>query len=145
MNRVKDNQKVSGQDLLQFCLQQSSKNGSVMDATRFRNELQMRFYGEDTKALFELGIAKKFYFLKAGNVLFLVNGRKMENDKEIKDEDLREFCRWCRFRGNVSEDVLVTCLCGHFHSFPDVMKQQLKRMVSLGLITVNKDKTYQIG
>ena len=50
-----------------------------MDATRFANELQMRFYGADTKALFEMGVLKRLYHLKAGNVFFFVNGRKQKS------------------------------------------------------------------
>lgn len=64
----------------------------------------------------------------------------------ITDTELRDFCKWYknRFGKTTDEEVLVTCMCGHFHSFPKAMKEQLRRMQSLGLITVNKDKTITI-
>lgn len=139
MNRITD------KTLYDFCTLYRQQFGQIQDATRFKNELHMRFYGEDTKELFALGLKKRLYHLKVGNLIFLVNRRITDNNmKEIPDDDLRAFCKWCRFKGRVSEEVLVTCMCGHFHSFPKAMKEQLRRMQSLGLITVNKDKTITI-
>ena len=73
-------------DLRQFCVELFEKNGSVMDATRFQNELHMRFYGTDTKELLILGLNKHLYHLKAGNLIFHVYKFK-KTIKEITHED----------------------------------------------------------
>ena len=65
---------------------------------------------------------------------------------EITDNDLREFCRWYRHHYGKREDaesVFVTCLCGHFHSYPKAMKEVVKRMRDLSLIA-EIDKTITI-
>ena len=62
---------------------------------------------------------------------------------EVRDNDLREFVRWYKGHYGQCEDtesVFVTCMCGHFHSYPKAMKEVLKRMVSLGLIKKDKEK-----
>ena len=61
----------------------------------------------------------------------------------ITYKELREFCKW--YKGHFRKDsdvesVFVTCMCGHFHSYPKAMKEVLKRMVSLGLIKKDKEK-----
>jgi hypothetical protein len=130
----------NGRELWNLCLELSRKHGMIMDVTRFLNELQLRFYRKDTSALFELGLRNKLYYTAKGNLFFLLKGCKTM----IEDIDLRKFCRWCRYRGKMSEEVLVTCMCGHFHSYPKAMRKELKRMQSLGLIIVNTDKTISI-
>ena len=54
----------------------------------------------------------------------------------FKDDDLREFCEWCKNHtgGLMEEGAFITCMCGHFHSFPKAMKAVLKQMLSLGLV-----------
>lgn len=62
---------------------------------------------------------------------------------EVRDNDLREFVRWHKRHYEKREDaesVFVTCMCGHFHSYPKAMKELLKRMQALGLITTNKER-----
>ncbi len=60
---------------------------------------------------------------------------------QISDTELRDFCKWYKDRNKKAideESVFITCMCGHFHSYPKAMKEQLKRMNVLGLITTNK-------
>ena len=66
----------TGRELWTLCLQLSMKYGAVMDAQRFRNELNLKFYGKDAKAIFELGLEKRLYYLSKGNLFFIVNARK---------------------------------------------------------------------
>ncbi|MBR0117057.1 MAG: hypothetical protein IJM04_07205 [Prevotella sp.] len=82
----KDNKKTKRRELWKFCLKLYEKYGSAMDATRFKNELHMRFYGEDTKELLVLGLNKHLYHLKAGNLIFHVYKFK-KTIKEITHED----------------------------------------------------------
>ena len=63
--------------------------------------------------------------------------------ERITDKELREFCKWYKnhFRKDSDvESVFVTCMCGHFHSYPKAMKDVMKRMQALRLITINKEK-----
>lgn len=60
---------------------------------------------------------------------------------QIPDNELRDFCKWNKDRLSKTteeESVFITCMCGHFHSYPKAMKEVLKRMQALGLITTNK-------
>ena len=62
--------------------------------------------------------------------------------KELKDNDLREFCDWYRQRFKrccTTASVFVTCMCGHFSSYEKAMRDALKRMQSLGLIIRHKN------
>lgn len=55
----------------------------------------------------------------------------------MTDQELQDFIIWHkgRFkRTEVPESVLLTCMCGAFHSYPRAMKHVLKRMSDLGLI-----------
>jgi hypothetical protein len=57
----------------------------------------------------------------------------------MTDIGLREFCKWYKSHFGKSKDVesvFLTCLCGHFHSYPKAMKEVLKRMQTLGLVTI---------
>lgn len=61
----------------------------------------------------------------------------------MSDNELREFCKWYKHHYGKHEDVesvFVTCLCGHFHSYPKAMKEVVKKMNALGLITTTKEK-----
>ena len=45
----------------------------------------------------------------------------MSNERTITDTDLVEFCKWyADFHGDtdIETSVIVTCLCGYFHTFP---------------------------
>lgn len=66
----------------------------------------------------------------------------------INDNDLREFVKWYKNHYGKREDaesVFVTCLCGHFHSYPKAMKEIVKRMADIGIIKKEKDKITMIG
>lgn len=55
----------------------------------------------------------------------------------MTDQELKDFIIWHkeRFkRTELPESVLITCMCGFFHSYPRAMQQVLKRMSALGLI-----------
>lgn len=61
---------------------------------------------------------------------------------EVKDCDLKDFAKWyARHYGRVevTESVFITCLCGRFHSYPKPMKEVLKRMQTLGLVTIKNN------
>ena len=65
---------------------------------------------------------------------------------EITDNDLKEFAKWYKNHFGKREDaesVFVTCLCGHFHSYPKAMMEVVKRMRDLSLIA-EIDKTITI-
>ena len=52
---------------------------------------------------------------------------------------LREFCKW--YAGNFGArpaacSVFVTCLCGHFHTYPKAASTILREMKGLGLVEV---------
>lgn len=56
-----------------------------------------------------------------------------------KIDNLRQFCQWFvhRFdKHDEDESVFLTCLCGHFHSYPQAMQELLKLMQKQGLISV---------
>lgn len=66
---------------------------------------------------------------------------------EITDNDLKAFCKWYEQRFKkccMVESVFVSCMCGHFHSHEQAMKEVLKRMLSLGLIVRHKNDTITI-
>ncbi len=67
---------------------------------------------------------------------------------EITDNDLREFVKWYKNHYGKREDmesVFVTCLCGHFHSYPKAMNEVVKRMADIGIIKKGKEKITIIG
>lgn len=61
----------------------------------------------------------------------------------MTDNDLYEFCQWYASHFGKQEDVesvFITCMCGHFHSYPKAMKEVLKQMVALGLVKKDNNK-----
>ena len=51
----------------------------------------------------------------------------MEID-EIIDSELQEFCQWYKEhygRSESFESAFITCLCGHYHTFPKQAKRIL--------------------
>lgn len=71
---------INNKELWLWCLDYFKQYGRVVDATRFRNDMQMRFYGADTKELFERGLARKLYDQKSGNIIFRIIHKRYERD-----------------------------------------------------------------
>lgn len=62
---------------------------------------------------------------------------------ETSDKELWEFCQWYKHHYGKREDVesvFITCMCGHFHSYPKAMKEVVKRMADIGIIKKEKDR-----
>ncbi len=69
----------------------------------------------------------------------------MVNMGNISDKDLRDFCKWYKDRFNKVADgkgVVITCLCGHFHTYTKRAKELLKRCESINLLAVNNDVVF---
>ena len=75
--------------------------------------------------------------------------RSSELLRTITDTDLVEFCKWyADFHGDtdIETSVIVTCLCGYFHTFPKAADKFLMRCKKLRLIVANGDKwNMQVG
>ena len=73
----------------------------------------------------------------------------MSNERTITDTDLVEFCKWyADFHGDtdIETSVIVTCLCGYFHTFPKAADKLLMRCKKSGLVVANGDTwNIQIG
>ena len=73
----------------------------------------------------------------------------MSNVRTITDTDLVEFCKWyADFHGDtdIETSVIVTCLCGYFHTFPKAADKLLMRCKKSGLVVANGDTwNIQIG
>lgn len=68
----------------------------------------------------------------------------MEID-EITDSELQEFCRWYKDhygRSESYESAMVTCLCGHYHTFPKEAKRILARLKGLDLLSQKGNIVY---
>ena len=66
---------VTNKELYDFCVFSRRERGKIQDATRFRNELRLRFYGEaDPTELFERCLERRFLKCDAGNVIIGVGG-----------------------------------------------------------------------
>lgn len=66
----------------------------------------------------------------------------MINERTITDTDLVEFCKWyADFHGDadIETTVIVTCLCGYFHTFPKAADKLLMRCKKLRLVVANGD------
>ena len=66
----------------------------------------------------------------------------MSNERTITDTDLVEFCKWyADFHGDtdIETSVIVTCLCGYFHTFPKAADKLLQRCKKLRLVVANGD------
>ena len=60
----------------------------------------------------------------------------------VVDKDLQDFCRWYKDhfgRAEDEKDVVVTCLCGHFHTYTKKAKELLGRCESLNLLAIKKN------
>ena len=62
--------------------------------------------------------------------------------KEVSDSELQEFCRWYKNhygRSESYESAFITCLCGHYHTYPKQAKKILERLTSMGLISQKRN------
>lgn len=67
------------------------------------------------------------------------------NIVEITDSELQEFCRWYKNhygRSESYESAMVTCLCGHYHTFPKEAKRILARLKGLDLLSQKRNIVY---
>lgn len=67
---------------------------------------------------------------------------KLDN---IQDSELVEFCQWYKSRygkGQTEPSVMITCLCGYFHTYPKQAIIELSRLNSLELISQKNNIVY---
>ena len=71
------NERVTNKVLYEFCAFYRQQFGKIHDATRFRNELGLRFYhqSKDSNGLFEQCIKEKYIRSDAGNIIIKVGGK----------------------------------------------------------------------
>lgn len=61
---------------------------------------------------------------------------------KTNDNDLIDFCNWfANFHGatNIKQSVIVTCLCGYFHTYTKNAEQLFKRCQKLNLVVITND------
>ena len=66
---------------------------------------------------------------------------KSELSESVLDSELQEFCKWFKWhydRTECYESTMITCLCGHFHTFPKQANLILARLAALDLVAVKK-------
>ena len=64
---------------------------------------------------------------------------------EIAESELQEFCQWFKYHYNRNESyesAMITCLCGHYHTFPKQAKKILERLKGMGLISQKRNIVY---
>ena len=68
--------KVTDKTLYDFCVLYRQQFGQIQDATRFRNELGLRFYHDtnDPQELFDRCVLQEYIRCDAGNVIIKVGG-----------------------------------------------------------------------
>lgn len=67
---------------------------------------------------------------------------KTELSESILDSELQEFCRWYKNhygRSESFESAFITCLCGHYHTYPKEAKRLMERLKGLDLITQKRN------
>lgn len=65
--------------------------------------------------------------------------------EDITNFELQNFCEWFKEhyrKDNVYESVMITCLCGHYHTFPRQANRLLKRLVVLKYVSIRKNIVY---
>ena len=70
---------------------------------------------------------------------------KSEFSESILDSELQEFCRWYKNhygRSGSFESAFITCLCGHYHTYPKEAKRLMERLKGLDLITQKRNIVY---
>ena len=66
---------------------------------------------------------------------------------DITDNDLRAFCHWyADFHGDtdITPGVLLTCMCGYFHTYTKAADQLLNRCMRLKAVTADHGDTVKI-
>ena len=64
---------TTNKELYDFCVFSRRERGKIQDATRFRNELGLRFYGStDPNELLERCIERRLIKCDAGNIIIKV-------------------------------------------------------------------------
>ena len=68
---------ITDYDLVQFCRFYSKQFGAVQDATRFKNELSLRYYWhtQDSNSLYQRCIKLRLFVERGGNIIFKIDGR----------------------------------------------------------------------
>ncbi len=66
---------ITDKTLLHFCLSFRRQFWKRHDATLFRNELWLSFYGSDPEELFDRCVANNFIRCDAGDVIIKVGGK----------------------------------------------------------------------
>lgn len=65
--------------------------------------------------------------------------------EEITDSELAEFCQWYKEhygKTESNESAFITCLCGHFHTYPKEATTIIGRLMKLGLMEKRKSMIY---
>lgn len=65
--------------------------------------------------------------------------------EEIADSELVDFCQWFKkhyAKSESYESALITCLCGHFHTYSKQAKVIMNRLKSLELISQKRNIVY---
>lgn len=65
--------------------------------------------------------------------------------EDITNFELQNFCEWFKdhYSKNESyESAMITCLCGHYHTYPREAKRLLKRLISLKYVSVRNNIVY---
>ena len=66
---------ISDKTLYDFCVLYRQRFGQKQDATRFRNELELRFYHVYHGDLYERCLQQNLFRQSGGNIIFNVDGR----------------------------------------------------------------------
>lgn len=64
---------------------------------------------------------------------------------EVSNEELNEFCQWYKQHYGKSESyesAMITCLCGHYHTYLKEAKIILARLKGLDLISQKGNIVY---
>ena len=67
------------------------------------------------------------------------------NVEEITDSELQDFCQWYKkhyAKTESFESAFITCLCGHYHTFPKQAKVIMSRLFGLDLISQKRNIVY---
>jgi hypothetical protein len=67
------------------------------------------------------------------------------NIEEITDSELQDFCQWFKKhygKAESYESAMITCLCGHYHTYPKEAKRILARLKSLELVSQKRNIVY---
>ena len=65
--------------------------------------------------------------------------------EDITNFELQNFCEWFKdhYRKSESyESAMITCLCGHYHTYPREAKKLVARLKSLDLMSQKRNVVY---